>query len=135
MFSKKKTLVLAGAALVLVTSAAGVVYKLNGKSADPASGSAAAVDSIAASSDGKASGSESELSIPVEGEAVVQDTLVLAVSAAGQVAPWRQAIITAQIEGRVQSVGVQENASAGIGTALVSIDPAEYELAVKQAEA
>ncbi len=135
MFSKKKIVVLAGAGLVLVTSAAGVVYKLNGKPADPANASGSTVDSIAASSDGESSNSTSEMFIPVEGETVVQDTLVLAVSAAGQVAPWRQAIITAQIEGRVQSVGVQENASAGVGAALVSIDPAEYELAVKQAEA
>ncbi len=86
MIPKKKVALLAGAGLVLVTSAAGVVYKLNGSAPDPQSATGATVDSIAASSE-SASGASSELAIPVEGEEVVQDTLVLAVSATGQVAP------------------------------------------------
>ncbi|HEX6062591.1 MAG TPA: efflux RND transporter periplasmic adaptor subunit, partial [Longimicrobiales bacterium] len=135
MFSKKKIIVMAGAGLVLVTSAAGVVYKLNGKPADPARPSGSSVDSIAASSEGESSGSTSELFIPVEGEAVVQDTLVLAVSAAGQVAPWRQAIITAQVEGQVRTVGVAENAGVSAGAGLVAVNTEDYELALKEAEA
>jgi RND family efflux transporter MFP subunit len=71
----------------------------------------------------------------VEGDVVVQDTLVLAVSAAGQVAPWRQSIITAQVAGQVRNVGVQENAAVGTGRDLVTIDPAEYELALAEAQA
>lgn len=135
MISKKKALLLGSAGLVLVTSAAGVVYKLNGKPADPASGSGSTVDSIASASESGPSGSASELSIPVEGEEVVQDTLVLTVNAAGQVAPWRQSIITAQVAGQVQAVSVAENAGVGVGSPLVSIDPGEYELALKQAQA
>ena len=134
MIPKKKVALLAGAGLVLVTSAAGVVYKLNGSAPDPQSATGATVDSIAASSE-SASGASSELAIPVEGEEVVQDTLVLAVSAAGQVAPWRQSVITAQVSGQVQSVPVTENTAVGAGAPLLNIDPAEYQLALAEAQA
>lgn len=134
MISRKKIALLAGAGLVLVTSAAGVVYKLNGSETDPGS-AGATVDSIAASKGSDPSGSSSDLAIPVEGEEVVQDTLVLAVSAAGQVAPWRQAVITAQVEGQVQAVPVVENAGVDAGASLLNIDPAEYELALAEAQA
>lgn len=135
MNSKRKIIALAGAGLVLVTSAAGVVYQLNGSEADPGGNAGAAVDSIAASSESDPSGAASDLAIPVEGEEVSQDTLVLAVSAAGQVAPWRQSVITAQVEGQVQVVSVRENAPVGPNTPLMSIDPAEYELALAEAQA
>lgn len=135
MNSKRKIIALAGAGLVLVTSAAGVVYQLNGSEADPGGNAGAAVDSIAASSESDPSGAASDLAIPVEGEEVSQDTLVLAVSAAGQVAPWRQSVITAQAEGQVQVVSVRENAPVGPNTPLMSIDPAEYELALAEAQA
>jgi RND family efflux transporter MFP subunit len=134
MISKKKLSVLAFATLVVITSAAGVVYKLNGHPADPAT-SGAKVDSIAAADSEPPEGTPSELSIPVEGDPVIQDTLVLAVSAAGQVAPWRQSIITAQVSGQVRGVAVEENAAVGGGRELIAIDPAEYELAVAQAQA
>jgi RND family efflux transporter MFP subunit len=135
MTSKKKTVLIAAAGVALITSAF-VVYKLNGKSPDPASQSSQTVDSIAAASDEKASDpATSELSIPVEGEAVIQDTLVLAVSAAGQVAPWRQSIITGLVAGQVRGVHVTENARVSANTPLVSIDPAEYELALAEAQA
>jgi RND family efflux transporter MFP subunit len=135
MTSKRKIIALAGAGLVLVTSAAGVVYKLNGSEADPGGNSGTAVDSIAASNESDAAGATADLAIPVEGEEVVQDTLVLAVSAAGQVAPWRQSVITAQVEGQVQAVPVRENAPVSTNTPLMSIDPAEYELALAEAQA
>lgn len=136
MISRKKFAFFAVVGLIAAATAAFAVYKLNGKSPDPNSASGSTVDSIAAASSGSPSeGSTSELSIPVEGEAVVQDTLVLAVSAAGQVAPWRQAIITAQVEGQVRAVDVRENAGVATGTSLVSIDPGEYELALADAQA
>lgn len=133
MISKKSMAALAVATAIVAISAAGVVFKLKGNSAEAKSASGSVVDSIASSSSDPSEGSTSELSIPVEGAAVIQDTLVLAVSAAGQVAPWRQSIITAQVAGQVRAVHVAENAGVGSGTALVTIDPAEYELAVAQA--
>lgn len=132
MMPKRKVAVLAAAGLVLVTSAAGVAYKLNGN-ADSGSTAATAMDSIA-SNDPESSGT-SDLYIPVEGDVVIQDTLVLAVSAAGQVAPWRQAVITAQVSGQVNAVNVIENAAVGSGGALLSINPEEYQLALAEAEA
>ena len=134
MISRKKIVILAGAGLALATSAAGLVYRLNGSEADPQSTSGATVDSIAASPE-SAAGTASDLAIPVEGEEVVQDTLVLAVSAAGQVVPWRLSVITAQVEGQVQEVPVRENAPVSTNTRLMSIDPAEYELALAEAQA
>jgi membrane fusion protein (multidrug efflux system) len=135
MISKKKLGITAAAGLVLVTSAAGLVYKLNGKSPEQASASVGTVDSIAAGSPSETGGGTAELSIPVEGEPVIQDTLVLAVSAAGQVAAWRQSIITAQVAGQVRAVSVVENAGVNAGSPLVMIDPAEYELALAEAQA
>ncbi len=132
MMPKRKTVILAAAGLVLATSAAGVAYKLNGRET-PGSAAGTAVDSIAGA-DPQSTGS-SDLYIPVEGDVVIQDTLVLAVSAAGQVAPWRQAVITAQVAGQVNAVNVVENASVGGGAQLLSINPEEYELALAEAEA
>ena len=65
----------------------------------------------------------------------MQGTLVLAVSAAGQAAPWREAIITAQVAGQVRAVARAENASVAGNAVLASIDPAEYELALSTAQA
>jgi membrane fusion protein, multidrug efflux system len=133
MVSKKTSALIAVGGLVVITAAA-VVIKLNGQPApkDPASGQK--VDSIAATSPAESSGT-TELYIPVEGAAAVRDTLILAVSAAGQAAPWRDAVITAQVAGQVQNVARVENASVGAGASLASIDPAEYELALKEAQA
>jgi HlyD family secretion protein len=128
----KKVMILATVGLVLVTTAAGVAYRLNGKSAENATGGTSA-DSIA-STDPESS-TASDLYIPVEGDVVIQDTLVLAVSAAGQVAPWRQAIITAQVAGQVNAVNVGENTAVSGGASLLSINPEEYELALAEAQA
>jgi RND family efflux transporter MFP subunit len=57
------------------------------------------------------------------------------VTAAGQVAPWRQSIITAQVAGAARAVNVLENAAVSAGSPLVIIDPAEYELALAEAQA
>lgn len=135
MLSKKKLTVVSVITLIAFSSAAFAIYRLNGNRADAASASGSRVDSIAAAENEPAESATSELSIPVEGDAVIQDTLVLAVSAAGQVAPWRQSIITAQVSGQVRRVGVQENAAVGTGKELIGVDPAEYELALAQAEA
>jgi HlyD family secretion protein len=136
MTPKQKIIVLAGAGLVLVTSAAGVVYKLNGSEADdPARASGAMLDSLAGSAEAEASGTASDLAIPVEGEEVVQDTLVLTVSAAGQVAAWRRSLITAQVAGQVQAVHVRENGLVRAHAPIASINPAEYELALAEAHA
>jgi RND family efflux transporter MFP subunit len=134
MMPKKKIISLAVGGLLLVSSAAGLVYTLNGKSPEQPGSAGSTVDSIAAT-DEPTEGAASDLYIPVEGDAAIQDTLVLTVTAAGQVAPWRQSIITAQVAGAARAVNVLENAAVGAGSPLVTIDPAEYELALAEAQA
>jgi membrane fusion protein, multidrug efflux system len=76
-----------------------------------------------------------DLAIPVEGATVVEDALVLAVSATGQASAPRRTTVLAQIEGRVAAVGVRENDRVLAGGLLVALDPAEYELVVQEARA
>jgi RND family efflux transporter MFP subunit len=133
MTNRQKTILLGAGALILITSGAAVIYKLNGNQDQPASAASQQVDSIA--SESSSSEGSSDLAIPVEGDTAILDTLVLAVSAAGQAAPWREAVITARVAGQVRDVTRQENASVGAGASLASIDPAEYELALRDAQA
>ena len=131
----KKNIVLTvfGVALLLMASAA-AIYKLNGSDSEAANTKSSVADSIAAA-DPSTGSSAPDLAIPVEGAEVIQDTLVMAVSAAGQAAPWRDAAITAQVAGQLRAVSHQENASVGTGASLASIDPAEFELALREAQA
>jgi RND family efflux transporter MFP subunit len=135
MMLKKKIIGLAVGGLLLVSAAAGLVYTLNGKSPDKSTKAGSTVDSIAAVDEPSEGTASSDLYIPVEGDAAIQDTLVLTVTAAGQVAPWRQSIITAQVAGAARAVNVLENAAVSAGSPLVMIDPAEYELALAEAQA
>jgi HlyD family secretion protein len=135
MMPRKQIIGLAVGGLVLIGSAAGLVYTLNGKSPEQPGGAGTTADSIAAADPASEGSASSDLYIPVEGDAAIQDTLVLAVTAAGQVAAWRQSIITAQVSGAARAVNVAENASVGPGSPLVTIDPAEYELALAEAMA
>lgn len=132
--SRNKLIYGAAGGLLLVATAAFAVYKLNGAPAESSSAAGAQVDSIAAT-EAAPEGGASDLFIPVEGDAVIRDTLVLAVSAAGQAAPWREAVITAQVAGQITSVARAENSAVGGGTQLAAIDPAEYELALREAQA
>src|SRR5690606_5145555 len=47
----------------------------------------------------------------------------------------RRTIITAQVAGRVAAIPVRENQTVASGAPLLQIDPAEYQLAVNEAEA
>ncbi len=73
--------------------------------------------------------------MPVEGAMVRRDTFVLWVEAQGRAAPLRSAPLQAEVSGPVISVPVQEGARVSKGQMLVRIDPAEYELRVRRAEA
>jgi HlyD family secretion protein len=73
--------------------------------------------------------------IPVEGAPVLRDTLVLSVSAAGQAASFRATTLRAQVSGQVRAVRVRENTAAGAGQLLIEIDPEEYQLNLREAEA
>jgi RND family efflux transporter MFP subunit len=75
------------------------------------------------------------IAIPVEGAPVVEDTLVLAVTASGQAAPPRRTTIVSQLEGRVAAVGFREADRVATGALLIDLDPVDYELGVQEARA
>jgi multidrug efflux pump subunit AcrA (membrane-fusion protein) len=130
MISRKNLILSLAGGNLIVTTGAPVIFKLNGSLNDPSSATSQQVDSIA--SESPRSEGSSDLAIPVEGEPAILDTLVLAVSAAGQAAPWREATITARVAGQVGDVARTENAAVGSGASLASlasIDPAEYDWA------
>ena len=76
-----------------------------------------------------------DIAIPVEGAMVVQDTLVVSVSAAAQAAAAREAPILAQVQGRIVTLRVEENDVVRSGRLLMTIDSTEYALGVARAEA
>lgn len=80
-------------------------------------------------------GAPPDLSVPIQVDTVRQGTLVLEVSATGQVAASREAAIAARVAGRVAAVPHREGARVAAGAPLLRLDPAEYVLAVRQAEA
>ena len=81
------------------------------------------------------SAATSNVAIPVEGVEVVQDTLVVSVTATGQAAPQRQVVISAQVPGRVAELPIRESGRVGGSALLVGIDAAEYRIALEQAKA
>jgi HlyD family secretion protein len=76
-----------------------------------------------------------DIAIPVKGVAAVRDTLVVSVSAAGEAQGWKQAVVVAQVAGRINALPVRENDAVGGGQLLAGLDAAEYGLAVEQAQA
>jgi HlyD family secretion protein len=81
------------------------------------------------------SASTSNVAIPVEGVEVVQDTLVVSVTATGQAAPQRQVVISAQVPGRVVDLPIRESGRVAGSALLVGMDAAEYRIALEQAKA
>jgi membrane fusion protein, multidrug efflux system len=76
-----------------------------------------------------------DVAIPVKGVPAVRDTLVVSVTAAGEAQGWKQAVVVAQVAGRINALPVRENDPVGAGRLLVGLDAAEYGLAVEQAQA
>ncbi len=128
------TLLVVGVPLVLL---AGVLWRLNEAGAsDGAGDDAAPADSLNEVLGASAvEAFPTEISLPVEGAMVRRDTFVLWVEAQGRAAPLRSAPLQAEVSGPVISVPVQEGARVSKGQMLVRIDPAEYELRVRRAEA
>lgn len=76
-----------------------------------------------------------EVAIPVEGVAAIRGTLTTSLSAAGRAAAWRSTVITAQVSGRISGLRAREGDRVPVGQLLLSLDPAEYGLALEEAEA
>jgi HlyD family secretion protein len=76
-----------------------------------------------------------EIAIPVGAAPVVQDTLVMSVSAAGQAQAVARTLLTADVEGPVTEVLVREGDFARQGQILVRIDPERYQFELDRARA
>jgi len=72
-----------------------------------------------------ASAFATDVANPVQGAEVVRDTLVLYRTGGGQAAADRQAVMLAQVAGRVLAAGVRENDAVGEGAVRVVSDPTE----------
>jgi HlyD family secretion protein len=130
----RRSVLTLGGIVVLVAAAAGVYWQLGGSETTDADGDAAALpesEAVASSSSTFAT----NVAIPVEGAQVVQDTLVISVSAAAQAAAQKQVTVRAQVGGPVVSVRVRENQRVNRGAVLVEIDTTEYALRVANAQA
>ncbi len=73
------------------------------------------------------------MEIPVEGEPVVQGTMLLSVTASGQAVASRQTRLLAQVEGRVRELPVRENGSVSPGQLVLAIDTDDYRIQLEQA--
>ena len=126
--------------LVLAVAAAalgGIYLRLKQNSEETAEDSeSATVDSARAEarSTAAAAAFATGVAVPVEGAVVERGTFILWVSAEGQAAALRTAPLHAQVEGPVIDVSVREGAFVSAGDIIARIDPAEYELARKEAQ-
>jgi membrane fusion protein (multidrug efflux system) len=128
----RRFLTTTGIVVVAFLLGAGVYYRIQSTGGDDSGGEDEPTGPVPAAA---ASGFSTGLTIPVEGAPVTRGTLVLSVGAAGQAAAWTQTVVTAQVGGRLVGVPVRENAVVAPGRPLVQIDPAEFRLAVDEAEA
>jgi RND family efflux transporter MFP subunit len=135
MLRPLRTLLVPIVVVLVVVGAGAALYSRRG---DAATGGGAPGDSASAGAGVETSASDgfnTEVAIPVEGRAAKRDVLVLAVSAAGQAEAWQKNVLVAQVGGRIASLPVRESDAVAAGRTLVALDPAEYGLAVEEAEA
>ncbi|MGH7462462.1 MAG: efflux RND transporter periplasmic adaptor subunit, partial [Longimicrobiales bacterium] len=135
--TRKTILIVAGSATLLAVAAGALYLRRNGSQAS-ASETGARIDSIAqGTADGSSAESAfpSDVAIPVEGAPVVQDTMVISVTAKGEAAAWRQAVVSSLVAGELRQLGAGENAPVAQAAMLAMIDPAQYQLALTEAEA
>ena len=134
---RSQIILITGVTLAVAGAGTALYLQKNGASAET-SETGARIDSIAAGA-ADASSAESafpsDVAIPVEGVPAVQDTMVIAVTAAGEAAAWRQAVVSSLVAGELRQLSVRENAQVSTGTPLAAIDPAQFQLALGEAEA
>ncbi len=135
MSHSRRTLSLATVAVVFLVASAGVAWKLLGSdTGDEDAAPEESAELVLPEGTVPAQFSAS-VAQPVSGAEVVRDTLWIRVRAAGQAAAWRRTTLTAQVEGVVRSVPVEENDRAAAGAVLVQLDTVQPALDVAQARA
>ncbi len=124
------------AAVLVISSLVGGVY-LRSRGGDEENGGTALAEVPEGGAEAVSSARtfSTDVAIPVEGGLVVRDTLVISVSAAAEAAASRQAVLRAQVEGRITALRVEENDPARNGQLLIQIDTTEYAIAVDRARA
>lgn len=126
--------------VVAAAALAGVLWRLQQKEADDASGTegagGAVVDSARAEarSTAAASAFATGVAVPVEGAPVERGTFVLWASAEGQAAALRRAPLLAEVAGPVTEVPVREGDFVQAGALVARVDPRLYELELAEAE-
>nr|NIU72481.1 efflux RND transporter periplasmic adaptor subunit [Gammaproteobacteria bacterium]NIY07108.1 efflux RND transporter periplasmic adaptor subunit [Gemmatimonadota bacterium] len=120
-----------GAGILVIAALGAGAYLRITSDASAEDGTAGADGSLAA----PASSFPTDVAIAVEGAEVVEDTLVLSVSAAGQAEAWRRTLLTAEVGGRVDRVPVREADRVGGGALVLALDPVDKQLALEEAEA
>jgi HlyD family secretion protein len=136
MIRSRRTLGIAAALVAVLALATAIYGRIRGEGEDAAAGTADGKSAAAGAPGTSASGTFStDVAIPVQGTRASRGTLVVSVSAAGQAEAWKRAIVTAQVTGRIAGLPVRESDGVGAGQAVVALDPAEYALAVQEAQA
>ncbi|HLL46841.1 MAG TPA: efflux RND transporter periplasmic adaptor subunit [Longimicrobiaceae bacterium] len=138
MIRSRRTLGIAAALVAVLALSTAIYARIRGEGEDAESASAESSASASASGAPGTSASgtfATDVAIPVQGTEAGRGTLVVAVSAAGQAEAWKRAIVTAQVTGRIAGLPVRESDGVGAGQAVVALDPAEYALAVQEAQA
>lgn len=120
------------AAAVLLAALAGIYWRL--KAAQQREDEAQRMAGPAATPPASVQAFSTDVAVPVVGAPVVRDTLVMSVSAAGQAEAARAATLSAEVGGAIVHLPVREGQPVRRDQVLARIDPAEYELAVRQAE-
>lgn len=134
MSFSKRALTLVTVVLVLGAVGGGIWWRLRPEPETQANGGEGEEDSPVQVASASAEFA-ADVPQPVSGAEVVRDTLWIAVNANGQAAAFRRTVVTAQVEGIVQSVPVSENHRVSSGQTLLQIDTLELALSLAEAQA
>lgn len=135
MSLSRRTLSILTVVIVLTLMGGGIWWRLQPEGGDDGEAQASTADTTEIDLGVTSSQFSTEIPAAVEGAEVVQDTLWIRVSAAGRAAANRETVVTAQVEGVVQSVGVRENSGVSAGQTVVQIDTTELAAELARAEA
>ena len=136
MSFSRRSLTLATVVILLLAALGGIYARLRSLQAvDEENGPAAAAADSAGPEVASARAFGTDIYIPVSGQRVVRDTLVVSVSAAGQAQAWRRAALAAEVEGPVTDVRVTEGQPVRTGQVLARIDPERYAFELERAKA
>lgn len=125
-----------GGVLALVgVLGAGVYYRISGKSSEESGGGEASSRADMPAVSASQAGFDASIAIAVEGVPVIRDTLSLGVKADGEAASYRQTILSAHVNGPVQSVAAGEGGLVGAGMLVLAIDSSEHQLDLDEARA